>query len=419
MKTLKQQINHYVFPLIASQLLQMAIGIAALHFATAGSTHSLSAITIIQNFLYAFGGILGAFSLSFNILAARSFYQEKQQFQQYVHSALRLCLLFGGGFLALCLLFGKLFLRYFYGFQGDLLLKASQYLYIMSGYILLLLLSFLFSNLLKFAQKTTVIFRIGVISALLECGLNIILVPLWEIQGAALANMAGVLYLVLAYLWHIFPILKQSLLQSANQMLAITRLGIPLAIQEIFESVLFILVFESFMGHLGNTTLGAYAVISQMFAIIKLPSLMYANSLPVFLPEVTQKQKAQLLKWLLRINFLLFIGLSIVGTLTISAFAQLFTQQMFSHLTFMAGFTFSVMLAVPFYEIIKVYLQAQNHEKMVVMQTIIVNLAGLLVMFVCQLIHIQTYYSLFVVFGLTQVVLALRFSQVSFQQNLK
>ena len=317
MKTLKQQINHYVFPLIASQLLQMAIGIAALHFATAGSTHSLSAITIIQNFLYAFGGILGAFSLSFNILAARSFYQEKQWFQQYVHSALRLCLLFGGGFLALCLLFGKLFLRYFYGFQGDLLLKASQYLYIMSGYILLLLLSFLFSNLLKFAQKTTVIFRIGVISALLECGLNIILVPLWEIQGAALANMVGVLYLVLAYLWHIFPILKQSLLQSANQMLAITRLGIPLAIQEIFESVLFILVFESFMGHLGNTTLGAYAVISQMFAIIKLPSLMYANSLPVFLPEVTQKQKAQLLKWLLRINFLLFIGLSIVGTLTI------------------------------------------------------------------------------------------------------
>ena len=73
MKTLKQQINHYVFPLIASQLLQMAIGIAALHFATAGSTHSLSAITIIQNFLYAFGGILGAFSLSFNILAARVF----------------------------------------------------------------------------------------------------------------------------------------------------------------------------------------------------------------------------------------------------------------------------------------------------------------------------------------------------------
>ena len=54
----------------------MAIGIAALHFATAGSTHSLSAITIIQNFLYAFGGILGAFSLSFNILAARVFTRE-------------------------------------------------------------------------------------------------------------------------------------------------------------------------------------------------------------------------------------------------------------------------------------------------------------------------------------------------------
>ena len=85
----------------------------------------------------------------------------------------------------------------------------------------------------------------------------------------------------------------------------------------------------------------------------------------------------------------------------------------------MAGFTFSVMLAVPFYEIIKVYLQAQNQKKMVVTQTIIVNLLGLLVMFSCQMMHIQTYYSLYVVFGLTQVVLTLRFFQDSFQQNLK
>ena len=48
------------------------------------------------------------------------------------------------------------------------------------------------------------------------------------------------------------------------------------------------------MGHLGNTTLGAYAVISQMFAIIKLPSLMYAIVCQSFY-KVTQKQKAQLL----------------------------------------------------------------------------------------------------------------------------
>ena len=116
------------------------------------------------------------------------------------------------------------------------------------------------------------------------------------------------------------------------------------------------------MGHLGNTTLGAYAVISQMFAIIKLPSLMYAIVCQSFYRSHS-KTKGTTVKWLLRINFLLFIGLSIVGTLTIPAFAQLFTQQMFSHLTFMAGFTFSVMLAVPFYEIIKVYLQAQNQEK--------------------------------------------------------
>ena len=68
---------------------------------------------------------------------------------------------------------------------------------------------------------------------------------------------------------------------------------------------------------------------------------------------------------------------------------------------------------------VKVDLQAQNQEKMVVTQTIIVNLLGLLVMFGCQMMHIQTYYSLYVVFGLTQVVLALRFSQAGFQQNLK
>ena len=60
----------------------------------------------------------------------------------------------GASFLVLCVVFRKSFLRLFYGFSGELLGLSTLYLVIMSPYILLTLLTFLLTNVLKVENQT-------------------------------------------------------------------------------------------------------------------------------------------------------------------------------------------------------------------------------------------------------------------------
>ena len=62
-----KKVNDYVFPLIATNISTIAYQSIITSFAVNNSNIALSSISIIQNFLFAFGGILGAFSLGFNI----------------------------------------------------------------------------------------------------------------------------------------------------------------------------------------------------------------------------------------------------------------------------------------------------------------------------------------------------------------
>ena len=60
-----KEINKFAFPLVLTNIGQVIIGQIALHFAVNNSSIALSGISVIQNLLFAFGGLLGAFSLSF------------------------------------------------------------------------------------------------------------------------------------------------------------------------------------------------------------------------------------------------------------------------------------------------------------------------------------------------------------------
>ncbi|MFR7932145.1 MAG: hypothetical protein ACLU4Q_06450 [Streptococcus thermophilus] len=68
-----KEINKFAFPLVLTNIGQVIIGQIALHFAVNNSSIALSGISIIQNLLFAFGGLLGAFSLSFNIKSSKAY----------------------------------------------------------------------------------------------------------------------------------------------------------------------------------------------------------------------------------------------------------------------------------------------------------------------------------------------------------
>lgn len=80
-----KEVNRYVFPLIATNIAQLLINQLSLHFAVNDSSVALSGISVIQNFLFAFGGILG-------LLACLLISKGRVLLQKMTRSVLKICL---------------------------------------------------------------------------------------------------------------------------------------------------------------------------------------------------------------------------------------------------------------------------------------------------------------------------------------
>ena len=181
-------------------------------------------------------------------------------------------------------------MKVFYGFDGQLLELSTTYFKIMSPYILLTLLIFSFSNLLKIEKKNKAHFWIGTLSSVLDVLLNYSLVPLLGIRGAAISSILSLLVIVLGYFIFVKSLVFQALQEASTSKLELIRFGIPLSIQEILESVLFIMAFDAFMGRQGLRILSIYAVVSQLFAIVRTPAFMYAGSIAIFCLKLGKKE---------------------------------------------------------------------------------------------------------------------------------
>ncbi|MFP3767839.1 MATE family efflux transporter [Streptococcus sp. TATVAM-FAB35] len=406
-----KEVNRYVFPLIATNIAQLLINQLSLHFAVNDSSVALSGISVIQNFLFAFGGILGAFSLSFNIKGARAFAEnDKKRFKDLLKSSLLLDMLIGLLFMVLCLVFGKLFLQLFYGFTGDLLDLSAVYLAIMSPYILLTLLTFLLTNVLKVEKKTKPIFWIGLVSSLLDVVMNYYLVPFFGVKGAAISAITSLFLVVLAYFYLVHDVIFEALKSQSTCKKELILFGIPLTIQEILESVLFIMAFDALMGRQGLKILSIYAVISQLFSMVRLPAYMYAGAVSVFLPQASQKhENKSFMRVIYRNSYLMSFGFAVIVTLCANVFANFLSSQIDRNIIPMTAFTMLVMIATPLYESSKMLLQSSHAEKWVVSMTTVVNLLSIAVLLIIQFLGLQSYQSLYFIYGLSLVILSILF----------
>ncbi|EMC41853.1 MATE family efflux transporter [Streptococcus mutans] len=406
-----KEVNRYVFPLVATNLVQVLIGQISLHFAVDNSNAALSGISVIQNFLFAFGGILGAFSLSFNIRGAKAFYnKEYQRFKNLLKSSLLIDIGIGLSFILFCLGLSRPFLKVFYGFDGQLLELSTTYFKIMSPYILLTLLIFLFSNLLKIEKKTKPIFWIGTLSSVLDVLLNYYLVPLLGIRGAAISSILSLLVIVLGYFIFVKSLVFQALQEASTSKLELIRFGIPLSIQEILESVLFIMAFDAFMGRQGLRILSIYAVVSQLFAIVRTPAFMYAGSIAIFLPEARKKEDEKaLIATIFRNSYAVIFIFACLVTIFSNPFAHFLSDEVIDNVLPFTLYTVVVMGATPLYESSKMLLQSNDDEQWVLKITSIVNILSILILLVLQLMGKQTYQSLYGIYGLSLIVLSILF----------
>ena len=280
----------------------------------------------------------------------------------------------------------------------------------MSPYILLTLLTFLLTNVLKVEKKTKPIFWIGLVSSLLDVVMNYYLVPIFGVRGAAISAITSLFLVVLAYFYLVHDVIFEALKSQSTCKKELILFGIPLTIQEIFESVLFIMAFDALMGRQGLEILSIYAVISQLFSIVRLPAYMYAGAVSVFLPQASQKHGSKsFMRVIYRNSYLMSFGFAVIVTLCANIFAEFLSSQINTNIIALTAFTMLVMAATPLYESSKMLLQSSHAEKWVVSLTALVNIMSIAILLVIQVLGFQTYQTLYFVYGLSLVILSILF----------
>lgn len=415
---IKKEIHKFVLPLIAMNLLQMIIGQIALINASRDSIQYLSSINTIQTLFFALGGILGAFNYAFNIKGAKLIgAKEEKHYRKFLVSSLKLDLIIGFIFCGLTIIGGRVFLSTVYGFDGEMLDIAFIYLVTTSPYILLTLLMFTLTSVIKIEKKTTWILKVSVLTSVLHILLNILFVRFFHlgIIGAGIALIISLFSTVLIYVFLVKGTLKKLKWKDAVYILELITTGLPLMGQEIFEGVLFIIIFEALIARIGIQTLAIYAIIIQVFSIVKMPTFMYGQAITIFLSEALGKKDMEKAKEVFHFSIkgalFSYIFLSFLSLIAARLISNLFTTDAFvvSQTPAYMLIVLSAMVFTAIYETSKNALQASNEEKYVLKATSIVNICILFAMIYLRYQSSISFVGLYLLNGLNILILSIIF----------
>lgn len=157
--------------------------------------------------------------------------------------------------------------------------------------------------------------------------MNYYLVPIFGVKGAAILAITSLFLVVLAYFYSVHDVIFETLKSQSTCKKELILFGISLTIQEILESVLFIMAFDALMGRQGLKILSIYAVISQLFSMVRLPAYMYAGAVSVFLPQASQKhENKSFMRVIYRNSYLMSFGFAVIVMLCANVFAKLFIK---------------------------------------------------------------------------------------------
>ena len=149
----KDQLNQLALPLILSNVVSLVISLCDQAVMGHLSITSFAAVGIVAGFINSVTGVLGATSISFNILGARV-YQNQSLFRKYLETQVILSLLIGLLGFGFITFGGKFIFQQIYQLNAQVLEEALNYAYIFSSSIGLNLLLFTCSSYLKIINRT-------------------------------------------------------------------------------------------------------------------------------------------------------------------------------------------------------------------------------------------------------------------------
>lgn len=423
-KEISIKLNRYCLPLIFNSFLNMLF--SSILFAIIGRTsvETIASVEVIDGFFYSFIGILGVSTLAFNMsvskveIATRDFYD-------YFKSIFNLNFVIGIVAVIFSMMFSGSVLHNFYNFDAKILEIGTIYASIQSVSILLNLVIFSMSNLMKVRKMTKAIFYTGLVASVFQIIISYFLVKIikgdFSIIAISIGSISSLLIEVIAYVYILKDDFAHAFKIKSSKKFELFKKSIPLIFQEILEGSIFQILLISLISKIGYLTLSSYALTTKMTAIAMTPMYVYCNALIIFVGEYMRKKKEYHLKILpvitISITLIFYSIISLLFFIFKFQAIRLFTDidEVMNFASQISGFILIFSSFQIFFENAKYALQSLGHSNSVLIITFIINCISITALYVLSRTDLFSIYLIVLVISCTYLALGIIFYALYFK----
>lgn len=419
-KKLIERLNKFAIPLLLQMITSYFIGATDVAIVSNISVESLNATSLVSNTLEMVAGVLGAITITLNILLGKSFgKKDDQKFSFEFYTSIFLSGIIGLFFSILIFLFGKNILMVLFDLDNKTLIQAMKYLQPMTFYVLLQLIIFAYTSTCKVLNKTKIILYISIFSSILDVSLDYIFVmgkfgmPKMGVEFVGYSTIFTMFISILLYSYFLREQIKFDLKCLSNYFkntLNHFKLSIPLILQEIIDGSVYGLFVNMILVRLGTIDYAGYLIINTIIGLLFLFKYVYGSAvLSMISIESGALDKENMLKYP-KYSSGLALTLYFIGGIFILIFNKnivaLFNDN--KDVILIAKTYLSVFIAVNSISCIsysyKLGLQAINQSKFVLYTSIILNALAVLIMFITIIILRLSYMGLIFAIFISEVL---------------
>lgn len=419
-KKLIERLNKFAIPLLLQMITSYFIGATDVAIVSNISVESLNATSLVSNTLEMVAGVLGAITITLNILLGKSFgKKDDQKFSFEFYTSIFLSGIIGLFFSILIFLFGKNILMVLFDLDNKTLIQAMKYLQPMTFYVLLQLIIFAYTSTCKVLNKTKIILYISIFSSIIDVTLDYIFVmgkfgmPKMGVEFVGYSTIFTMFISILLYSYFLREQIKFDLKCLSNYFkntLNHFKLSIPLILQEIIDGSVYGLFVNMILVRLGTIDYAGYVIINTIIGLLFLFKYVYGSAvLSMISIESGALNKENMLKYP-KYSSALALTLYFIGGIFILIFNKnivaLFNDN--KYVILIAKTYLSVFIAVNSISCIsysyKLGLQAINQSKFVLYTSIILNALAVLIMFITIIILRLSYIGLIFAIFISEVL---------------
>ena len=280
------KINKLAIPLILNNITSMVITLC--DQAMIGRTYmeGFASVGIIGNNIYEITGVLGAISISLNIVGSRAKGKNDiENLNNSLYSNLLNSLIIGVIFTTLSLIFGKSVLQNIFNLKGNTLIDSIKYLNIFSLSLGINLIIFNLSSYFKIIKETKFILYGGIISCTSNVLFDYVLIfgklgfPSLGIKCNAIGSVLSLILCIIYYLIVIkkFKLIKKTKIKLFKNTKEIFSISIPIMLQEFIESTLLVFVMTYILAQIGLLEVAVYNLLFSIINIALMPMYAYGQ----------------------------------------------------------------------------------------------------------------------------------------------